>query len=188
MRHVMAWGAGLVWLTLFMVVCGAGREFNQSELTEIKSIYADPDYGFSVTIPDGLVARRMKAPAPNHGFSADLPDGSQLWVDASYDALLLGSADKAAMEAGRAWLTAPQMRIVNRRATTLAGNQASDIVIKRGPAGSGVNYVRLIVAFRAVFGGVGIVYTIGLKESSVGPNSEGVLSEVVKSFHVMPLQ
>ena len=49
--------------------------------------YTNVDYGYSVVIPDGLVGENDPAPAPNHGFGITLSSGTNLWVDASYEAV-----------------------------------------------------------------------------------------------------
>jgi hypothetical protein len=57
--------------------------------------YINQNYEYEIKIPAGQDVATDTPPAPQHGFAINLGGQRQLSVDASYDALRLGSAEAA---------------------------------------------------------------------------------------------
>ena len=61
-----------------------------------RSYYANCDYGFAASVPQGFPVEYDEPPAPNHGFLVRLDDGRTLGVFAYYDAAEADSGIAAA--------------------------------------------------------------------------------------------
>jgi hypothetical protein len=145
--------------------------------------YRNVNYGYSVVIPKGLYARRMRAPAPQHGFAVDL-ERATMWVDAGYDATFAGSADAAARGLENDLASAAQLRVVKTVPTQLAGLEAREVVMKGGNGQAGEAYAHFVVAIRNIPGQVGVTYTIAVKGDGDVADTERVFSSVLGSFHL----
>jgi hypothetical protein len=65
-----------------------------------QGVYFNPEYGYSLTIPDGLIGYRSPVPLPQHGFAIDLskPDDAHVWIDGAYNAAEWASLKDAAKD------------------------------------------------------------------------------------------
>ena len=137
--------------------------------------YLNYVYGYSVTIPAGMVGVGSTPPAPNHGFGIDLDHPhstawngradfpkSYLYVDGSYNSAEWKRLDEAAdshldflREKGR------RVRVQSRAETSLGGQPALRVVARFEE--DGVEMVSdEIVAFRKEDGKVWAVHTLAL--------------------------
>jgi hypothetical protein len=184
MRTVSALIIETIWAAAELSKCQGQQPPSHAEDVVVRGKYSSVKYGYSVMVPDGLKAYRMKAPAPQHGFALDLKEG-EVWVNAEYDATLAGSADALASSDAEFWSSSAQLRIVRSSQTRLAGLPARDVVLEREPSGgSQTNYVHFLLAFRAMPHGVGIVYTFGLQGRVNNAGDEKVLSALVNSMRL----
>jgi hypothetical protein len=155
----------------------------------IEGTYVNPDYGYSVKVPDGLRGENLAPPAPQHGFGIELngKPGDSIWIDASYDALVLGSADAVANRQAGNLRREHKLVITKFSPTQLAGLEARDIVLENVQQSGSINYIHLVVAFRKQTKGVGIIYTIGIQQKSKNAAGEEAFSNVLRSFQTTPL-
>ena len=151
-----------------------------------EGMYRNDEYGYTVSVPQGLKAYRMKAPAPQHGIMLDLNKG-ELWVNGEYDAILARSVDAIALSTAELWSAHDQLRVVGISSTPLSGLAARDVVLERESFEGRINYVHLVVAYRAIPNGVGVVYTIGIQARTKNAPDEKLFSALVDSFHLTDL-
>src|SRR5260370_22219003 len=95
MQSVSAFGIGVLLAAGELLMCHGQQAQKHAEDIVVEGKYSSTKYGYSVSVPDGLKAYRMKAPAPQHGITLDLNRGG-VWVNAEYDATLAGSAEATA--------------------------------------------------------------------------------------------
>jgi hypothetical protein len=142
--------------------------------------YINPTYGFAVVIPSGLPTTITPPPAPQHGIAAALSTGGHVWIDGSYDALLLGSAraalrDLASDEAVRPGTPLRTTRLANLTAARLRYTRDGEVAVR-------------LVAFRPRAGGVGILYTFGLDtDARHAARDERAFAGILHSFALLPL-
>ncbi len=149
--------------------------------------YRNLNYGYSVVIPKGLYARRMRAPAPQHGFAIDL-ERATLWVDAAYDATFAGSADAAAASLENELASTAQLRVVKTVPTQLAGLEAREVIMEGGNGRAGEAYAHFVVAIRDIPGQVGVAYTIAVKGVGDVADTEKIFSSVLKSLRLVGIR
>lgn len=75
-----------IWRTILALFLVSVKAPSQQTFETYHGRYTNPDYGFSVEIPSGVVGEGNPTGAPNHGFAIRLHSRSVVWVDASYDA------------------------------------------------------------------------------------------------------
>ena len=154
--------------------------------------YRNVDYAYSVQIPTGLIASRMKAPAPNHGVAMHAPgnDADILWVDGSFDAAGYGSAEAFARWMADDLTAKDGLSLSTIARTALSGLDARDVTLRRqthGPA-SQARYAHFIVAFRSLGDdNTPIIYAIAVVASSPDAAVVKGFREVVESFRALPL-
>lgn len=134
----------------------------------------------------GRKVSRNRPPAPQHGVGVSLDQASTayLWVDGEHDALLLGSLEAITKDEIAAWTSEYHLSVASIRKTAIAGLEARDIEF-RGNPGQRVRRLRLIVAFRPEMHGVGILYTIGLRERTPRVVNDAHLTGVIRSFRII---
>jgi hypothetical protein len=133
-----------------------------------KKLYSNYEYAYKVRIPSGLVALSSPPPLPQHGFGIIMSQSPKayLWVDGSYNALMLKSLD-ADLDQEIQWLEeegATDIDVIRREKTYLDKLSAVRLTVKyRSPAAEENRVQDLVVAFRTnKFDETEIVYTIGL--------------------------
>lgn len=161
----------------------------------VRGRYVNEKYVYSVRVPAGAFAYRAAAPAPNHGF-AIFPDAKQrdlikdpaIFVDGSFDAQGLASAEKLTAQTASGFGSDYHLTVVRDAPSHLAGLDAREVIM-RGTNGPGsINYIHLLVAFRPIPNSeVGICYTIWLQSRSEDPKMEATFEALVKSFALMPI-
>lgn len=116
--------------------------------------YVNHDYRYQVDLPAGIAAASNDAPSPNHGFVAVSPKLGRalVWVDASYDALLLGNLDAVVEHHTQAQVAVPQIS-----ASTLGGLPARVLVFTTE---AGIEQLALSLRAQS---DVGIIYTVGVR-------------------------
>jgi hypothetical protein len=187
MRTVSALIIGTLWVAAEVSTCHGQQSPKHAEEIVVKGKYSSVKYGYSVVVPGGIKAYRMKAPAPQHGITLDLSQ-SGAWVNAEYDATLARSVDALATSTAEAWSSSDQLRIVKNGQTMVAGLPARDLVLESERFREGQpNYVHFVLALRAVPNSVGVVYTIGLKARVKDAGDEKVFSALVNSFRLADL-
>lgn len=146
--------------------------------------YTSAKYGYSVRLPDGIVGLRPAAPAPQHGFGATLPNGLEryVWVNAEYDVLMLGDSVRAAQDASARLSTLYGVSVVASSKRELSGLDAQDVTLVNQAGAGSVNYIHLLVAYRAVAGEVGVIYTLGLREKTRSRKAETLFAALTESF------
>jgi hypothetical protein len=145
--------------------------------------YTNYEYGYYVTIPEGLIGDRSPAPNPQHGFGIDLskPDNAQVWVDGSYNALEWGSLDEAANETLRYLKDddVSNIRVTRRRYARLSNLRAVRIEVSYQKAGRSMIDDE-IIAFRQERD---IVYTLQLTTTRARYSEDvKVLNQLQKTF------
>jgi hypothetical protein len=155
--------------------------------TVVVGTYRNIDYGFSVTLPNGVQGTMSAAPAPNHGFIVSVPGtvGATVSVTAYYNATLSsGLRDAAAEFVAPVPLEDPRLK---RARAQLGGLTALRLVFTQGGAAESKREV--IMALRKQKGPVGILYTLELTAS---PNdferARAVLSALQASFRLHSIE
>gem|GEM_PF-2193240 len=150
--------------------------------------YLNPEYGYSVTIPDGLTAYRSPVPMPQHGVAVDLskPHETQVWIDGSYNSLEWGSLREAANDNFN-YLKADDvahLRIARMVYGRLSGLRAVRFVATYNKSGLPMIEDE-IFAFRNERD---IVYTLGLKTTAARYSEDvKVLNQLQSTFHLEAL-
>lgn len=82
------------------------KELGQKDLAQLaidsgskerKGPYSNYEYGYSITIPEGVIGVSNPSPYPQHGFSIPLSNQpeAQIWVDGSFNAAMYTSLPEA---------------------------------------------------------------------------------------------
>jgi hypothetical protein len=195
--HLLGWAALLV---LSVVTDSKAQQAHQQFWEETKTEtlwrgrYSNEDYGFYVSLGDGVVGHGTHSPAPNHGIYLSLPDVGNVnpaadaldrvvWVDAHYnvsDYRSLGSVTKYELSVASEGKTA--FHTVQRKATTLGGLRAIAFTVEyEGPHGHMVE--RSVLALRC-----GIVYTVSVQSLAdlIAADKEQ-FDQVRKGFTLLPI-
>lgn len=149
--------------------------------------YNNCDYGYYVSLPNGVVGHNTLPPSPNHGFRIALPDVGTtnyvldrndrfIWVDASYNA---SDADSLPD------LVAEQDRVSRKQSLTQTKMAGLSAVQTRSAHGVGATNVVEVttLALRA-----NIIYTIGMRTNRADAVAdEAEYSRVIHSFNLLPL-
>jgi len=192
----------LVWVALLAssVTASEAQQARQRywEETDKETLwrgrYSNCDYGFYVSLGNGVVGHGTHSPAPNHGVYLWLPDvgnvnpaGDALdrfvWVDAHYnvsDYRSLESVTKYELSIAGEGKTA--FRVVQRKATTLAGLRAMAFTVEyEGPHGRVVE--EAVFALRS-----DIVYKAAVQSltDSIASDREQ-FEQVLKGFTLLPI-
>jgi hypothetical protein len=160
-------------------------------------IYLNEDYGFQVSVPDGLRALGCPPPMPNHGFfirSATNP-GVRLDVDAYYNAMFFADveavADNELAMRGRSY----RLRFMRRSRTRLGGLSAIRQVLRyemREPfEGAGqARVMEQVFALRRDFeDDIGIIYGVRLDSpEALYAGYREMLQEILKGWSTLPLE
>jgi hypothetical protein len=159
----------LIPLVVMALLCASGvKSISQTRSVgvPVRDRYSNPDYAFSVLVPNGITAFRNNAPFPNHGFGIDLSKSEQsyLWVDASYNGLeweSFGAAIKAELEFLRNE-GATDVRLTGQTSTNLSTLRAVRFVATYTLSGTPM-LQESIIAFRREKKKEEIVYSINLR-------------------------
>jgi hypothetical protein len=139
--------------------------FDAPDMARFVGEYTNPNYGFSVHIPDGLVGHSSPAPNPQHGFGVILSwePRAYIFFDGSYtietDASATPSVDQVQAQA-LGWLREESGRIISVRQTQtrLGSLPARRQVVRRSCENhSDVFVVDEVIALRG-----GITFTAAL--------------------------
>jgi hypothetical protein len=85
--------AGVFRPTILVLVLSTGAAAQVPAGTvPVHGIYTNIEYGFRVSLPNGMQGVMNAPPAPNHGVRIDLGRGRAIEITAEFDAALLGSA------------------------------------------------------------------------------------------------
>ncbi len=181
-------------LVISALTCGLCfcRAQSKADLEEVGRKYSNQKYLFSVQLPAGVVAHKMRPPAPQHGFET-VPRPKEpyvaIWVDGSYDALDLASSEKLANQAAGHLSASYRLTVAKDSPSHLSGLDARDVVMRGSNGPESINYAHLLVAYRPLPKSiVGIVYTICLQSRSEDSKMEAIFSEIIRSFHLSDLQ
>ena len=151
--------------------------------------YFNAKYGYSVVVPDGFTAYRMKGPAPQHGIAIYGTPNSrdEIWINGEYDAAGEGSAEAVAKSTVDDF-SRYQLKDISISGRTLSGLDAADVVLRSTMSTPGrVSYIHMVVAYRPRRSGVPIVYTIGVRTAAIGSPLVGNFSKLVRSFRIEAL-
>src|SRR5713101_4038093 len=110
MRSVTSFALGML-LACEIFTCHGEQAINprdHSNDVAQEGTYHNDKYGYSVSVPQGLKAFRMKAPAPQHGVMLELNKG-ELWVNGEYDASLARSVDAVVIRTVDLWSASAQL-------------------------------------------------------------------------------
>jgi hypothetical protein len=158
-------------------------------LAHEQGVYFNYEYGYSITIPDGLTGYRSPVPLPQHGIGIHLSkqDCAQVWMDGAYNSLEWGSLKEAAEFEVRA-LKAPNISNIQLMRLTygrLSRLRAVRIVVAYNK--SGLQMVEdEAVAIRKERD---IVYTLQLRTTAARyPQDVEVLNQLERSFRLEALQ
>lgn len=182
MQSVILCGIGIVLGANCFFLSGQ-QTVSRTDDIAVEGRYRNEKYGYSIVVPAGLHAYRMKAPAPQHGIALDLKHGD-VWVNAEYDATLARSVDVLGQTATDFWASSEQLRILKSSRTTLAGLPTRDVELDRDPYGSQINYIHFVLAYRSMPNSIGLVYTIGLKARFKDSGDAMVFWAIVRSFRL----
>ncbi len=176
-----------VVLAVALVLVGASEFAGQNRV--IEGTYVNPNYGYSVKIPNGIRGETLAPPAPQHGFGVDLNRKSKgsIWVDGSYDSSLLGSADALARDTALEFAKKYNLTVASNVVLKFSELEARDVVLENVAKTGTINYIHFILAFRKRVGQPGIVYTIGILEDSKDASAENLYSRIVNSFRLTRL-
>jgi hypothetical protein len=123
--------------------------------------YVNPNWGFSVLVPNGMSYETNPAPNPNHGFRIPISKESFVWVnaDSSDDQSLAAAGDTEL----RLWVE-QGCATIQKSWTSLGAKPAEKIVLKcfAGPDRAELKRVSLIVALESPPGINNTAYTIGV--------------------------
>jgi hypothetical protein len=193
----------LVWAALLassVATCSeaehAPRRYWQETETETlwRGRYSNCDYGFYVSLGNGVVGHGTHSPAPNHGIYLTLPDVGNVnpvadaldrfvRVDAHYNVSDYRSLENVTKyELGIAREGKAAFQVIQRKATTLGGLRAIAFIVEyEGRNGRLVE--QGVLALRS-----GIVYTVALQSlaDSIAADREQ-FEQVRRGFILLPL-
>ena len=161
---------------------------------EVKGLYSNYEYGFSVKIPDGLIGIRNPSPYPQHGFSIPLSNQpeAQISVDGSFNAAMYASLSEAA-ENDLKYLRddSGEVELLSRESVKLQNLNAMRISAKyRNKTNSTMMIQDLIIAIRKnrTPDEPEVIYTLRLRtpESRYDADKD-ILTKLVSSWRLMPL-
>ena len=185
-----------VMITFILAVCGVISICCAQQKQEpvrrdgqlvVKGRYINKEYGYSVQIPDQLLAYRLTGSAPQHGITLVLSRDDQIWINSEYDALMLGSAEAFAKRAAQMFYTGDHLKIVRNSPIELSGLVARDLLLERESGEGKTNYAHFLVGYRSVPNGVGIAYMIVLQTHSKNTAYDRLFPIVSRSFHLTTL-
>ncbi|NJO14520.1 MAG: hypothetical protein HC877_01855 [Thioploca sp.] len=142
--------------------------------------YLNPEYGFSVMLPESSVRHESQPPAPQHGVAIDLHSGGRIWIDGSYDVSFQGSARaalKQILKEADVKLTnlTKQMKVAHLEAVGTSYSKAQLVSTR-------------VVAYRARSKEIAIIYTFGLDTTRTKQREDDKLfQKIIRSFCTMPL-
>ncbi len=158
------------------------------ESSRIRTVgrYACEAYGYSVRVPNNLVAYRDPAPAPQHGIQVHSTEGV-VWTNGEFDAQLLGSTEASAANTAQQLAELYDLRRASSGLTKLDGLDALDVVLQSDKGSGQFAYARFILAYRPIKSGIGIVYTIGVREHLRTKKADAIFLAIVKSFRLVSM-
>jgi hypothetical protein len=165
--------------------CGRSKEGRGQQQTEFRGRYVNEKYGFSVTIPNGLVGKGSVPPAPNHGFEIDFsaePHDS-IGVFSEYDVDNQEPTRHSASSSSRG------KRVTVGRAT-LGGLPAQlTVTTITGSSKPGTALVKKLLSAHRQSAGEKIDYTVILTtREALLPERETIFREMVESFKLLPVR
>jgi hypothetical protein len=177
LRNLTAVALALLFGNQTVLICQTAR-------IAVSGLYRNSQYAFAARIPSDFSGYRLAAPAPNHGFNIDLPGRGNdvIWVYAEYDALLLQTVEAVAKREQALLSMEHHVALVKSTPLTLEGLEAKDMVLENTGLTGDVNYVRLIVAYRGIPNGVGVIYELGVQQKDRDAVGDKLLSDLLKSF------
>jgi hypothetical protein len=164
--------------------------FDGPETSRFAGLTYNPNYGYSVIIPKGLVGHSAAPPAPYHGFGIILSwePRSYLYVDGSYNSLeleTLGKVEAQYLE----WLKEESKKIISvkQSVTKLGPLQARRYVaLHTCPKVSGDFIDDYTFAFNK---GRDIIYTVALLTTAERyKKDKRVLEAILKSWKLQPIR
>lgn len=142
--------------------------------------YSNPEYGYSVLLPNLAPRRESQPPAPQHGVAIDLPSGGRIWVDGSFDTNFQGSAKTALKQlladaGGYITRSLRQTRVASLEAASASYSKANVVSTR-------------VLAYRPRAPAVAVLYTFGLDTTRLQQRGDSeVFEKVVRSFSLAPL-
>ncbi len=157
-----------------------------------KEKYSNHQYGYSVSIPEGLAIRASSPPLPQHGFRIGLSTDAQayVWVDGGYNTLDWPNVQEA-VNTHLEWLKQRSTDFVQVRqeSVLLDRLQALRTIVRYRNSVTGKLMIQdLVLALRERKNQTGILYTCGLRTSEPQyPKGKGVFERMMKSWRLRPL-
>lgn len=164
--------------------------FDDSDMAHFTGQTYNPNYGYSVIIPKGLVGHNSPPPAPYHGFGIILSwePRAYLYVDGSYNSLDLESLDKVKAQ-NLEWLKQESKKIISVKhsVSKLGPLQAKRYVaLHICPKASGEFIDDYTFAFSK---GKDIIYTVALLTTADRyKKDQRVLEAILKTWKLEPIK
>ena len=168
--------SSLLLIALLLITAGIGFDCTAAADTK----YSNPEYGFSVLLPESVTRHESQPPVPQHGVAFDLPSGGRIWIDGSYDASFQGSARAALSQILRdagGSITSPikRTKVANLQAVSASYSKAQTVSTR-------------VVAYRSRSKDIAVIYTFGLDTTRTGQRQGNkMFQKIIKSFCTMPL-
>jgi hypothetical protein len=174
------------------VACGDFPQpsFDDPESSRFTGLTYNPNYGYSVIIPEGLVGHSAAPPAPYHGFGIVLSGEprSYLYVDGSYNSLELESLEKVQAQYLK-WLKEKSKKIISVKHSI---TQLGSLKARRYIALHTCPKVRgdLINDYTFAFSkGKDIIYTVALITTAERYKKDKcVLETILKTWKLQPIK
>jgi len=158
-----------------------------------KSTYANYEYGYSLTIPRGLVGLSPPAPWPQHGIEIRLAGNhyAHILTNADFSAVDYPSLDAAVdSDLREPRQNSTETQLVSRRRARLRSLEAMRVMVRYKEAVSGTTFVEeTITAIRRAKGPEeGVLYTIRLVTPEQRyQNDRKVFESILRSWRFRPL-
>lgn len=182
---------------------GAQKNLTQKEVAQLaidsgdkerKGLYSNDEYGYAVTIPEGIIGVSAPSPYPQHGFSIPLskqPE-TQIRVAGSFNAAMHTSLSEAA-EADLKFLRdeSEEVEVRTRESVKLHNLDAMRVIAKYKDKAAGATMIQdFVIAIRwnAEPDGPEAVYTLRLRtpESRYGTDKV-ILEKLISTWKLTPL-
>jgi hypothetical protein len=149
-----------------------GKSWETDLESQFTGRYANCDYGFYVSLPQGYLAHGNHFPSPNHGFLIGLPDTGKtdhvsvndmrfIWANAENNSFDLSSLKEAADWRTKSSGEGKKGFKVLRRGDTKLNGLAAKLIDYQYEGSSGTVIEEEVIALRA-----GILYEIGLRTNA----------------------
>jgi hypothetical protein len=193
--YLLAWAGLLVFSVASEAQQARQHHWEETETETLwRGRHSNCDYGFYVSLGNGVVGHGTHSPAPNHGIYLSLPDVGNVhpatdaldrfvWVDAHYNVSDYRSLESVTKyELGVASEGKTAFRVVQRKPTTLGGLRAIAFTVDYEA------HHRRVVEQRVLALRSGIVYTLAVQSlaDSIAADREQ-FDQVRRGFTLLPI-